>query len=45
MSIQSDLQYFYDHEAKKYAETRQKFWHESTRIVNILEEILAKKES
>ena len=32
--IKQDLQFFYDNEAKKYAETRKKFWHEEKVILN-----------
>ena len=32
--IKQDLQSFYDKEAKKYAETRKKFWHEEKTILN-----------
>ena len=32
--IKKNLQSFYDKEAKKYAETRKKFWHEEKVILN-----------
>ena len=32
--IKQNLQTFYDKEAKKYAETRKKFWHEENIILN-----------
>ena len=32
--IKENLQSFYDKEAKKYAETRKKFWHEEKAILN-----------
>ena len=32
--IKQDLQSFYNTEAKKYAETRKKFWHEEKAILN-----------
>ena len=32
--IKQDLQSFYDKEAKKYAETRKKFWHEEKAILD-----------
>ena len=32
--VKQDLQSFYDNEAKKYAETRKKFWHEEKIILN-----------
>ena len=32
--INQDLQSFYNSEAKKYAETRKKFWHEEKAILN-----------
>lgn len=32
--IKQDLQSFYDKEAKKYAETRKKFWHEENAILD-----------
>ena len=32
--IKKNLQSFYDEEAKKYAETRKKFWHEEKAILN-----------
>ena len=34
--IKQDLQSFYDNEAKKYAETRKKFWHEEKIILDII---------
>ena len=35
-NIKKDLQSFYDKEAKKYAETRKKFWHEEKAILEII---------
>jgi hypothetical protein len=32
--IKSDLRIFYNSEAKKYAETRKKFWHEEKAILD-----------
>jgi hypothetical protein len=32
--IKKDLQSFYNKEAKKYAETRKKFWHEGKAILD-----------
>ncbi|MBO7504973.1 hypothetical protein J6T66_02200 [bacterium] len=32
--IKQDLQSFYNKEAKKYAETRKKFWHEEKAILD-----------
>ncbi len=34
--IKQDLQSFYDNEAKKYAETRKKFWHEEKAILDAI---------
>ena len=34
--IKHDLQAFYDTEAKKYAETRKKFWHEEKAILDAI---------
>ena len=34
--IKRDLQSFYDKEAKKYAETRKKFWHEEKAILDAI---------
>ena len=34
--IKQDLQCFYDSEAKKYAETRKKFWHEEKAILEAI---------
>ena len=34
--IKQDLQSFYDSEAKKYAETRKKFWHEEKTILDAI---------
>ena len=34
--IKCDLQSFYDKEAKKYAETRKKFWHEEKAILDAI---------
>ena len=34
--IKQDLQSFYNTEAKKYAETRKKFWHEEKAILNAI---------
>jgi hypothetical protein len=36
MTIKTDLQYFYDHEAKKYYETRKKFWKEGELILQAM---------
>ena len=36
MTIKTDLQHFYDYEAKKYYETRKKFRKEGERILEIL---------
>jgi predicted TPR repeat methyltransferase len=35
--IKSQLQSFYDHEAKKYYETRKKFWKEGELLLQIIE--------
>ncbi len=43
MSIKSDLQFFYDHEAKKYAETRQKFRYEGEKVLKEIEKIAEQK--
>lgn len=45
MSIKTDLQFFYDHEAKKYAETRQKFRHEGERILQQIEKLQEQKKA
>ncbi|MDR0860916.1 MAG: hypothetical protein LBO09_08340 [Candidatus Peribacteria bacterium] len=37
MTIKTDLQDFYNHEAKKYYETRKKFWQEGELILQALE--------
>ena len=34
--IKKDLQSFYNKEAKKYAETRKKFWHEEKAILDAI---------
>lgn len=34
--VKQDLKSFYDKEAKKYAETRKKFWHEEQAILNVI---------
>jgi len=34
--IKQELQSFYDSEAKKYAETRKKFWHEEKAILDAI---------
>ena len=34
--IKQDLQSFYNTEAKKYAETRKKFWHEEKSILDVI---------
>ena len=34
--IKQDLQWFYNSEAKKYAETRKKFWHEEKTILGVI---------
>ena len=34
--IKDNLQSFYDNEAKKYAETRKKFWHEENAILGVI---------
>jgi len=34
--IKQDLQSFYNTEAKKYAETRKKFWHEENAILGAI---------
>ena len=34
--IKQDLQSFYNSEAKKYAETRKKFWHEEKAILDAI---------
>ncbi len=34
--IKQDLQSFYNSEAKKYAETRKKFWHEGKAILDAI---------
>ncbi len=40
MNIQENLKNFYDSEAMKYAQTRQKPWKEATRILTIIEEYI-----
>lgn len=42
--IKQDLQFFYDNEAKKYAETRKKFWHEEKVILNEISPLFNQKE-
>lgn len=42
--IKQDLQFFYDNEAKKYAETRKKFWHEEKVILNEIGPLFNQKE-
>ncbi|MDR3169053.1 MAG: hypothetical protein LBU27_04780 [Candidatus Peribacteria bacterium] len=37
MTIKTNLQAFYNHEAKKYYETRKKFWQEGALILQTLE--------
>ncbi|GHV23343.1 hypothetical protein FACS189428_6720 [Clostridia bacterium] len=41
MTIKTDLQDFYNHEAKKYYETRKKFWQEGDLILQALETLSA----
>jgi hypothetical protein len=43
MTIKTDLQHFYDHEAKKYHDTRKKFWQEGECILQALEPFQGKK--
>jgi hypothetical protein len=38
-----DLQSFYDKEAKKYAETRKKFWHEEKAILDVISPLFENK--
>lgn len=40
--IKDNLQSFYDNEAKKYAETRKKFWHEEKAILNVITPLFEK---
>ena len=42
--IKQNLQFFYDNEAKKYAETRKKFWHEEKVILDEISPLFNKKE-
>ena len=42
--IKQDLQCFYDKEAKKYAETRKKFWHEEKCILNAITPLFEQKD-
>ncbi|MDR0651004.1 MAG: hypothetical protein LBG59_06505 [Candidatus Peribacteria bacterium] len=37
MSIKTDLQTFYNHEAKKYYESRKKYRHEGRLLLQIIE--------
>ena len=41
--IKEDLQSFYDKEAKKYAETRKKFWHEEKAILGVITPLFENK--
>jgi hypothetical protein len=41
--IKEDLQSFYDKEAKKYAETRKKFWHEEKAILDVISPLFENK--
>ena len=43
--IKKDLQSFYDKEAKKYAETRKKFWHEEKAILDAITPLFDKLSS
>ena len=40
--VKKDLQSFYDKEAKKYAETRKKFWHEEKIILDSITPLFEK---
>ena len=42
--IKENLQLFYDNEAKKYAETRKKFWHEEKIILDEINPLFNQKE-
>ena len=42
--IKQNLQIFYDSEAKKYAETRKKFWHEEKVILDVISPLFNQKE-
>ena len=42
--IKQDLQSFYNSEAKKYAETRKKFWHEEKAILEAITPLFEQKE-
>ena len=42
--IKQDLQSFYNSEAKKYAETRKKFWHEEKAILDTINPLFEEKE-
>ncbi len=42
--IKQDLQSFYNNEAKKYAETRKKFWHEENAILNTITPLFEQRE-
>ena len=42
--IKQDLQSFYDTEAKKYAETRKKFWHEEKAILDAITPLFESKD-
>ena len=42
--IKQDLELFYNSEAKKYAETRKKFWHEEKAILETITPIFEEKE-
>ena len=42
--IKQDLQSFYNSEAKKYAETRKKFWHEEKAILDAITPLFEEKE-
>ena len=42
--IKEDLQSFYDKEAKKYAETRKKFWHEEKAILDVITPLFENKD-
>lgn len=42
--VKQDLQSFYNSEAKKYAETRKKFWHEEKAILDAITPLFEEKE-
>ena len=42
--VKQDLQSFYDKEAKKYAETRKKFWHEEKAILDAITPLFENKD-